>query len=89
MMRTGHSSVTGVRSYKCVSEKVCAVTSNVLNRSESLPKRSKIEDKENEYAADLDAKKQVQVYPTMSTMCKSEVNSSKVSKTLNTTQECQ
>ena len=85
MMRTGHSSVTGARSYKRVGEKLRTVTSNVLNRSEISPKRPKIEDKENEYAADLDAKKQVQVYPSMSTLSKSVVNSSTVSKTLNTT----
>ena len=85
IMRTGHSSVTRVRSYKRVGENLRATTSNVLNRSKSSPKRPRIEDKENEYAADLDANKQVQVYPTVSTLSKAVVNSSTISKTLNTT----
>ena len=52
MMRTGHSSVTGVRSYKRVGEKLRAVTSNVLNGGQELferVKKTKVEvDKENE-----------------------------------------
>ena len=42
MLRTGHSTTTGVRSYKCVGETLNCITSDVLNGS----KQMKYEDKE-------------------------------------------
>ena len=77
-MRTGHSSVTGVGSYKRVGEKLCAVTSDFLNGIEELSsvlKKPRIENEENE---DTESK---QLVPT------SVVNNttSKISNTLNAT----
>ncbi len=41
MERTGHRSLNGVRAYKRSSEKLCELTSSVLNRSE---KKTNIEE---------------------------------------------
>ena len=46
MMRTGHSSTSGVRSYKRIGEKLRTVTSEVLNREEKavcVPKKPKLD----------------------------------------------
>ena len=40
MLRTGHSTTSGVRSYKCVGEKLKSVTSDVLNGTKKFKQDS-------------------------------------------------